>query len=199
MNSINFLHGNAIDLIQDFSSNLDLLATDPPYAFGGEHPEHELSAAVAIVLRESGKKLKQGRWAVVFCASSWRSTNYMIEAMRGILTPIRIATWIKENNTSKARTTGWTFNTVNIIAFRKGKDGLKRQPTSPDYCICPPEKIGRRATLPIEVAKWAIEPFVVSGGVMLDPFMGAGRLCQASAYYRMEPFGFDIDPKVKTP
>jgi len=68
----------------------DLIVTDPPYAFGGSGAEHALSATVAIVLRESALRLKRGRWMLVMCAASWRSTAYMVESVRGVLDPVRI-------------------------------------------------------------------------------------------------------------
>src|SRR4051812_15850840 len=71
--------GDALDLIQSFNPAmpLDLLVTDPPYAFGGSGDEHALSATVAVVLREAAQRLRRGSWAVIFSAASWRSTAYM--------------------------------------------------------------------------------------------------------------------------
>ncbi|KKM79299.1 hypothetical protein LCGC14_1351340 [marine sediment metagenome] len=186
-------HGHAVDLIAKFNEQIDLLASDPPYAFGGSTGEHELSAAVAIALRESARLLKPGCWCVVYCASSWRSTNYMIEAMRGILQPIRVATWCKPNAVSKARTTGWGWATVNVVAFRRGKDKLQRQPIGLDYIEAKAVKTGRRAELPSCVADWSIAPFVVPGGVILDPFAGSGALLLAGERANMTAIGFDID------
>ena len=193
---MNIETGHATDLISEFEGPIDLLASDPPYAFGGSVGEHELSAAVAIALREAARKLRAGHWAVIFCASSWRSTNYMVEAMRGVLHPVRIATWVKPRTTTKARTTGWGWATVNVMAFRRGKDALKREPVGVDHCVRAPVKNGRRAELPPEVADWAVAPFVVPGGVMLDPFAGSGALVAASERAGMIGRGFDIDASV---
>lgn len=190
--------GHAVDLIDRFDEPIDLLATDPPYAFGGSGGEHELSAAVAVTLRECAYRVRSGHWAVIFCASSWRSTNYMVEAVRGILQPVRIATWVKPHATTKARVTGWAYSTVNVIAFRRGKDALKRQPLGADFCIADPVKKGRRAELPSEVADWAVKPFAVDGGVMLDPFAGSGTLCKAAELRGMCAYGFDVDPTVSS-
>lgn len=190
------LHGHATDLITEFEGKIDLLATDPPYAFGGSVGEHELSAAVAVALREAAKLLRPGHWAVVYCASSWRSTNYMVEAMRGVLQPVRIAPWVKPSANTKAKTTGWGWSTVNVIAFRRGKDALKRAPVGFDHCVCDTVKDGRRAQLPEKVADWSVAPFVVPGGVMLDPFAGSGALCAAAERAGMTAIGFDIDETV---
>ena len=44
---------------------LDLIATDPPYAFGGAGDEHALSATVAVALREYASKLRRGRCMLI--------------------------------------------------------------------------------------------------------------------------------------
>ena len=62
--------GDALDLISAFAETPDLIVTDPPYAFGGSGDEHALSATVAVVLRESAKRLAKGRWMLVMCAAS---------------------------------------------------------------------------------------------------------------------------------
>jgi hypothetical protein len=77
------LTGHALDLIESLDEAPDLIATDPPYAFGGTGDEHAISATVATVLRESARRLKKGRWMLVMCAASWRSTSYMVESVRG--------------------------------------------------------------------------------------------------------------------
>src|SRR5581483_6207221 len=103
---VEIIRGDALDLIEVFPA-FDLLVTDPPYAFGGQGTdEWALSATVAVVLRESAKRLRRGGWAVIFAAQSWRSTSYMIEAVRGVLEPVRFGTWAKPEARSKVRTPG---------------------------------------------------------------------------------------------
>lgn len=58
---ITLREGHALDLIEAAPA-LDLVVTDPPYAFGGAGEEHAISATVATVLRESARKLKRGHW-----------------------------------------------------------------------------------------------------------------------------------------
>lgn len=170
----------------------DLIVTDPPYAFGGSGDEHELSATVAIVLREAAQRLKKGRWMLVMCASSWRSTHYMVDAVRGVLEPVRIATWCKPAARTKAQTVGWRWASVNVIAFRKGKaladpfagDAL-------DHITAAPVINGRRAELPLEVALWMVKPFAVEGGVLLDPFAGSGAILKAAEACGMHAIGYE--------
>ncbi len=186
------VQGDSLGYLEVTEDRFDLVATDPPYAFGGTGPEHALSAAVAVVLRESARKLKQGGWLVVFCASSWRSAAYMAEAVRGLVEPVRTGFWGKGRARSKARTPGWAWATVQVMAFRKGKSDLPPVPDL-DYIICPPRANGRRAELPAAVADWAVRPFARPGGLMLDPFAGSGALCLAAEGNGMRAIGYELN------
>lgn len=187
--------GDALKFIMLEQSRPDLIATDPPYAFGGSGCEHELSATVAVVLREAARRLNNGRWMLVMCASSWRSTHYMVDAVRGLVEPQRIATWCKPQAKTKARTVGWRWASVNVITFRKGK-AIDAPGASDelDHILAAPLTVGRRAELPGEVARWMVQPFAVPGGIMWDPFAGSGALVRAADGYGMEAIGCDIDP-----
>lgn len=190
------VRGDALDLMRTVPpKSLDLVATDPPYAFGGSGEEHAVSATVAVVLREAALRLKVGGWMIVFAASSWRSTAYMVEAVRGILDPVRVATWVKPGATSKTRTPGWRWATVNVLAMRRGKSRKLVPSPTVDYIEAAALKKGRRAQLPSSVADWAVSPFVVPGGHMLDPFAGSGALPAAAAALGMNATGFEKDPR----
>ena len=189
------LQGHALDLLPALPGQIDLLATDPPYALSGEGAEHALSATVACGLREAAYKLRKGGWAVVFAASSWRSTYYTVEAVRGVLEPVRIGTWVKPAARTKVRTPGWAWASVNVITFRKpGAPGLGEPSAELDWICEPPLMCGRRAQLPERVARWAVAPFAIDGGVMLDPFAGAGTLCHAAEEAGMNAVGFELNP-----
>jgi hypothetical protein len=43
----------------------------------------------------------------------------------------------------------------------------------------------------MSVADWAVGPYATEGGVMLDPFAGAGILCKAASKAGMEAVGFE--------
>lgn len=188
---VSIVRGHSIDVLASIPE-FDLLATDPPYAMGGEGAEHAIGAVVAVALRESALRLRKGGWAVVYAASSWRSTYYMVEAVRGILEPIRIATWCKPQARSKVRTAGWSWASVNVILFRKpGGDRTGDPSESVDHICVPPLMVGRRAQLPPEVATWSIAPFVQPGGLMLDPFAGSGALPRSAADLGMAAIGIE--------
>lgn len=187
------IRGDALELIQDISNfpGLDLIATDPPYAFGGSGDEHAISATVAIVLRESAMRLKKGKWMLVMCASSWRSTSYMVEAVRGIVDPVRIGTWCKPAARTKVATVGWKWASVNVIAFRKGKADDLPDLGFLDHITAAPLIKGRRAELPPEVAHWVVAPYAQIGGHFLDPFAGSGALVEAAAKCGMRAQGYE--------
>ncbi len=151
-------------------------------------------STVATVLRESARKLKKGHWAVVYSASSWRSTAYMVEAVRGVLEPVRIGTWVKPAARTRVRTPGWAWASVNVIAFRKGPKNSTGAPSELlDWIEHPPLIVGRRAQLPPAVAAWSVAPFAAPGGLALDPFSGSGALSHAAADAGMAALGFEVE------
>jgi DNA modification methylase len=186
------LRGHALDLIEQLTEAPDLIVTDPPYAFGGSGKEHAISATVATVLRESARRLKKGRWMLVMCAASWRSQAYMVESVRGLVEPVRVATWCKPKARTKVQTTGWAWASVKVIAFRKGKAlDLESEPYL-DHITAEPIMNGRRAELPPAVADWMVGPFAVYGGFCLDPFAGSGRILNAAELHGMHATGYEI-------
>lgn len=192
---MSLIEGDALDLVLSFGEPIDLLVTDPPYAFGGSGGEHALSATVAIVLREAARKMAPGSWAVIFAASSWRSTAYMVEAVRGVLDPVRIGTWVKPESRTKVATPGWRWASVNAIALRKGKARDTAASMLLDHVCAAPVHNGRRAELPPEVASWAVDPFAVPSGIFLDPFAGSGALPLAAERAGMRAYGFERAPE----
>jgi DNA modification methylase len=185
--------GDSLALILASTEAPDLIVTDPPYAFGGAGTEHQLSATVAIVLREAATRLRKGRWMLVMCASSWRSTAYTVEAVRGVVEPVRIATWCKPAARTKARTTGWKWASVNVVAFRKGKAEDAPDCIDLDHITAAPIVNGRRAELPPQVAAWMVRPFATPGGLLLDPFAGSGAILRAGEECGMRAIGYELE------
>jgi len=188
------IKGDSLDLILAETRTPDLIVTDPPYAFGGSGSEHAISATVAVVLREAAQKLAKGRWMLVMCASSWRSTSYMVESVRGVVEPVRVATWCKPSAKTKVDTSGWKWASVNVIAFRKGKALYDCPAFDLDHILAPPLTVGRRAELPPEVASWMVRPFAVNGGLLLDPFAGSGAIVKAGEQCGMVAVGYEKNP-----
>lgn len=186
------LRGHALDLLEQLAETPDLVVTDPPYAFGGSGPEHAVSATVATVLRESARRLAKGRWMLVMCAASYRSQAYMVEAVRGLVEPVRVATWCKPFARTKVQTTGWKWASVSVIAFKKGKAIDTPETGYLDHITAEPVMRGRRAELPFEVANWMVQPYVVEGGLCFDPFAGSGQILKAAEIHGMRTIGYEI-------
>lgn len=187
------VRGHATDLVGAVDK-LDLVVTDPPYAFTGSGPEHEMTATVAVVLRECAVRLRRGSWMIVFCASSWRSVNYTVEAVRGVLDPIRLGAWVKPKPRSRVVIPGWKWGQVTVVAFRKGPKNREEISPSPvkDYIEADPVLNGRRAQLPEAVCDWAVAPFAIYGGAFLDPFAGSGGLVKSASKFGMDAVGFEV-------
>jgi tRNA G10 N-methylase Trm11 len=189
------IHGDALDMISRETGTFSLIATDPPYAFGGSGDEHALSATVAVVLREAAQRLERGRWMLVMCAASWRSQSYMVESVRGIVEAVRVATWCKPMARSKVASAGWAWASVKVIAFRKGKAADNGIIDALDHITAAPLRNGRRAELPPEVARWMVAPFLVPGGRFLDPFAGSGAIVNAAMSGGMDAIGYEKKPR----
>lgn len=176
----------------------DLIATDPPYTFGGGVAEYEITATVAIVLREAAMRLRKDRYMVVMSATSWRSISYMVESVRGICDPIRIGAWCKPAARTRVKTSGWSWATVAVTVFRKGTcSGIEYgagSETMIDNIAAEVIKRGRRAQLPPSVADWMVRPFAVPGGRMLDPFAGSGAIVEAGTRAGMRAVGYEKNP-----
>ncbi len=186
--------GDAMDVLMATESKfVDLVVTDPPYAFGGSGTEHALSATVALALRECARVLKRDAHLVVMCASSWRSISYMVESVRGTgFAPKRIGTWHKPVSKSKVQSGPWLWACVSVLVFSRGRPQAKA--TAKDHISAAPVVGGRRAQLPDAVCDWAVAPFAVPSGIFLDPFCGSGALVNAAERAGMQSIGVDVDP-----
>jgi DNA modification methylase len=183
---------DALEGIMQVNEPIDLLCTDPPYAFGGSGEEHEISATVAVTLREAATRMRTGAHAVVFCASSWRSIQYMVDAVRGVLVPVRTGRWVKPSARTRVKTVGWSWASVEVLLFRKGRKSSEGGAfVGLDWIEHEPLWNGRRAQLPPAVAEWAVQPFVTSGGLAVDPFAGSGALLHAAEKFGMRTLGFE--------
>ena len=118
----------------------------------------------------------------------------MAEAVRGIVEPVRTATWCKPAPRTKARTAGWYWTSVKVIAFRKGKAKETAPADMLRHITAPPVINGRRAELPPEVADWMVRPYAVPSGLLLDPFAGSGAILSAGDRASMRSVGFERNP-----
>ncbi len=189
--------GDALDLILALEDTPDIVVTDPPYALRGDGDEHAISATVAVVLREAATRLRKGGWLLVMCASSWRSQAYMVEAVRGIVEPVRTLTWGKPVARTKARVSGPSFASVQVLAFKKGKSMVEPVDML-DHITAPPVTNGRRAELPPIVADWMVQAYGRPGDLLLDPFAGSGAILAAAERHGLRAIGFEKNPMEPT-
>jgi DNA modification methylase len=194
--SLELIEGDALDVLSagDWPAQFDLVVTDPPYSLSGRGAEHEMTATVAVVLRESARLLRAGGWMLVMCAASWRSTAYVVEALRGVVSPVRIGTWCKPAARTRTRTVGWAWASVNVIVFRTGECAEGAPCPALDHITAAPVTCGRRAQLPPAVADWLVRPYAVAGGELLDPFAGSGEILRAANRAGMNAIGIERDP-----
>jgi hypothetical protein len=74
--------------------------------------------------------------------------------------------------------------------MRKGK-GNGQPANDLDHITMAPVKNGRRAELPREVAEWAVRPFAIQGGLLVDPFAGSMAIPKAAIGLGMQAIGFE--------
>jgi DNA modification methylase len=196
--SLELIEGDALDVLSRdwWPAQFDLVVTDPPYSLSGRGAEHEMTATVAVVLRESARLLRAGGWMLVMCAASWRSTAYVVEALRGVVIPVRIGTWCKPaaRTRTRTRTVGWAWASVNVIVFRTGECAIGAPCPALDHISAAPLTCGRRAQLPPAVADWLVRPYAVAGGELFDPFAGSGEILRAANRAGMNAIGIERDP-----
>jgi hypothetical protein len=192
--NIDIRHGDALDLLLEENGKFALIATDPPYTMGGTGDEHRVTATVAVVLRECAQRVMPGGHLIVMCASSWRSISYMVESVRNVIDPVRVGTWCKPQSKTKVKTAGWSWASASVIVFRKGSAITNARCATLDHVLCEPTQKQRRAQLPADVARWMVEPYVVEGERMLDPFAGSGAIVQAATELGMRAHGYEKNP-----
>jgi DNA modification methylase len=191
---IETIDGDALTTLMEWNGErrFDLIATDPPYSFSGMGAEHAVTATIAVVLREAAKLLKPGCWFLAMCASSWRSQAYVVEAVRGVLAPVRTLTWCKPAARTKTRTAGPLWASVSVVVCRKGKsDQVWPSSRELDHITAAPLRNGRRSELPAEVATWMVAPYAIEGGALLDPFAGSGAILRAGERAGMNAVGIE--------
>lgn len=190
--NVTLYHGDCRELLPALGK-VGLVLTDPPYAIGAGRGEWAATAAVAIGLHYAAKAVTDNGAMLVFSTSSGRGIEYTLGAIGKVLAFNRLLVWRKALGTSKAAGP-WKWDLVSILAFGRATFGLADQSS----CIEAAEpRAGREhpAQVPNDVAEWLYKPFIESGVVVLDPFMGSGRLLAPAASRGHRCIGIDIEEK----
>lgn len=173
--NITIWHGDCREILPTLPL-VSLVLTDPPYALGSTRHEWNATAAVGIGLHEAAKLVRKGGALLAFSTSSGRGIEYTLGAVGKTLPFNRLLVWRKTLSSSKAAGP-WQWDLVSILAFGRATFGLADRSSLIESAE--PRK-GREhpSQVPRDVADWLFAPFQAQGcaGVVLDPFMGSGRL-----------------------
>lgn len=170
-----------------------LVLTDPPYALGSTRNEWNATAAVGIGLHEAAKRVVKGGALLAFSTSSGRGIEYTLGAVGKVLPFNRLLVWRKALSSSKAAGP-WQWDLVSILAFGRSTFGLADRSSLIESAE--PRK-GREhpAQVPADVASWLFQPFALFHGLVVDPFMGSGRLLVPAVQSGRPVIGIDIEER----
>jgi site-specific DNA-methyltransferase (adenine-specific) len=190
--SITIYHGDCREVVPGLPMKPSLVITDPPYALGSTRHEWNATAAVGIGLYETAKRLSKDGAMLVFSTSSGRGMEYTLGAIGKTLAFNRLLVWRKASSSKAAGP--WQWDLVTIMAFGRATFGLATQ----SALIESVEPRGKRehvSQVPSDVAEWLYRPFEQEGRLLLDPFMGSGRLLEPAVMARHRVVGVEIEER----
>jgi site-specific DNA-methyltransferase (adenine-specific) len=171
-----------------------LVLTDPPYAIGAGRGEWSATAAVAIGLHEAAKRVEKAGSLVAFTTTSGRGIEFTQGAIAGKLPFNRILIWAKTDGNSRA-VSPWNWDSVAVMLFgrapstRTGQSSVFTTPARYE------KTSGHPAELPDGVSSWVYTPFDRDGLIVLDPFMGTGRLLEAPLLMGKRVIGIELEER----
>jgi DNA modification methylase len=186
-------HGDAREVVRSLPK-VDLVITDPPYAIGAGKGEWSATAAVAIGLHETAKRVHSKGSMVVFTTTSGRGIEFTQGALSKRMAFNRLLLWAKVNGTSRAMSP-WNWDSVAIMLFgrapseRLGASSIFTTPARYE------KETNHPAELPDGISEWLYAPFDKEGMTVLDPFMGTGRLLESPVRRGRKVIGIDIEEK----
>jgi hypothetical protein len=194
---IQIWHGDCRDVIPDLDP-VDVVITDPPYAIGGSRAEWKVTASVGTGIHLAARKIKKGGAALVFTTTSGRGIEFTMGAVGSALPFNRLLVWHK--TFVRSRVAGpWRWDAVAILAF--GRASFGRPEHSSVFTSTGPASnghlgsTGHPAELPEGISEWLYAPFGAGDAVMLDPFMGSGRLLDAAVRRGQKCIGIEIEER----
>lgn len=194
---ITIYHGDCRDVLQDIGP-VGLVITDPPYAIGSSRAEWKVTASVGTGIHLAAKKVEKGGAMLVFTTTSGRGIDFTMGAVGNALPLNRLLIWHK--SFIRSRVAGpWRWDAVAILAF--GRACFGRPEHSSVFTTTDPAShthlgdTGHPAELPDGVADWLYGPLATDETVMLDPFMGSGKLLEPAARMGRRAIGIEIEEK----
>jgi hypothetical protein len=149
---------------------------------------------VAIGLCEAAKRVDDGGALLTFTTSSGRGIEYTQGAVGKVLPFNRLLAWHKPHATSKAAGP-FRWDLVCILGFGRTTFGTASRSS---LVSADEPRAGRDhpSQVPLEVAEWLYAPFgdaLPDAGVVLDPFVGSGRLLIPAIRRGHRVIGIEID------
>lgn len=173
---------------------VDLVATDPPYAFGRQRPEWRVTATIAIALSMAAAMVKPKGAMLVLGAASGRGIEYVQGAIGPTLPFNRLLVWHKQFVNSPVAGP-WRWDIVPVLAFGKCSFGR------PQFSSCHitdgqyrGDDYGHPSALPPSVGTWLVRPFA-DASTVLDPFCGTGVFLDAARAAGKRAIGIEIEER----
>lgn len=220
---LNTLHqADALDLVRGLPpASIDMLLTDPPYSSGGLHTGQRTSSTSKKYLNASSQgiyedfandNMDQRSWSfwchswlaaayralkpggLVVCFIDWRQLPALTDVVQAAgFTWRGLAVWDKTPGRTRPRKGGMAQQAEFIVWASKGDLG-----SAPVYL---PGVFPVRLTLPkqhltekpIEIARELVR-LVSPGGVVCDPFAGAGTFLVAAQEAGLQWIGSELNP-----
>lgn len=215
--SVTIYHGDALDVLDELSSDVDAVVTDPPYASGSR-----LEAAKS----SSGAMLRAGRFADRPIELDQMTTTGFVWLMRAVGQAVRpmlpdggslvsFIDWRQWPNLVGALET-CNYRVQGMVVWDKGAMGLGNGFRAQHELACHASKgvpsvynkgvgnvlrFGREeprhhpSPKPVELTQRLIEVVTPVGGVVLDPFMGSGTTLRAAKDLGRKAIGIEIEER----
>lgn len=189
---VTIYHGDSREVMRGLGL-FDVVAADPPYAFGAKRGEWRITASVAIALAEAAHHVTPKGCMAVMTAASGRGIEYALGAVGEALPLNRLLVWHKRFVNS-AVAGPWRWDIVPILLF--GKASFGRPSESSCYISDGHSRLdsGHPAELPEGLGRWLIEPFV-DAKTVLDPFCGSGVFVVAAKRAGKRVVGIDREER----
>lgn len=194
---ITIYHGDCREVLPTLDP-VDVVITDPPYAIGGSRSEWKVTASVGTGIHLAAKKVRKGGALLVFTTTSGRGIDFTMGAVGSALPFNRLLVWHK--SFVRSRVAGpWRWDAVAILAF--GRACFGRPEHSSVFTSTGPAskrllgETGHPAELPEGIADWLYLPFETEESVLLDPFMGSGRLLDTASRLGRRAIGIEIEER----
>lgn len=190
---VTIYHADARDVLPSLPK-VGLVLTDPPYAIGAGRGEWAATASVAVSLHEAAKRVEKKGALVAFTTTSGRGIEFTQGAVGKKLPFNRVLIWHKQGGRSRA-VSPWAWDSVAILLFGTAPSGRGGESS----ILTTTEPYARVSEHPSELprllADWLYAPFDRDGLVVVDPFMGSGRLLDPAISAGRRVIGIEIEER----